>query len=165
MNLAEAIIQKNIEKHPIKSAIGFKKKDAGWKELSWKKFSEIVFRTANSLKNAGIQENDKVAIYSENSSEWVIFDLAAISIGAISVPIYSTNNAEQAEYIIQDSGAKIILVGEQEQYDICLELLQKEDNHLDTIIVSKKAVWIKKEFNSFYLKIVSEIGVLSKRKQ
>lgn len=151
MNLAEAIIQKNIEKHPIKSAIGFKKKDAGWKELSWKKFSEIVFRTANSLKNAGIQENDKVAIYSENSSEWVIFDLAAISIGAISVPIYSTNNAEQAEYIIQDSGAKIILVGEQEQYDICLELLQKEDNHLDTIIVSKKAVWIKKEFNSFYL--------------
>lgn len=151
MNLAEAIIQKNIEKHPIKSAIGFKKKDAGWKELSWKKFSEIVFRTANSLKNAGIQENDKVAIYSENSSEWVIFDLAAISIGAISVPIYSTNNAEQAEYIIQDSGAKIILVGEQAQYDICLELLQKEDNHLDTIIVSKKAVWIKKEFNSFYL--------------
>ena len=151
MNVAEAIIRKNVEKHPIKSAIGFKKKDAGWKELSWKKFSEIIFKTANSLKNSGIQENDKVAIYSDNSSEWVIFDLAAMSIGAISVPIYSTNNAEQAEYIIKDSGAKIILVGEQAQYDICLELLQKEDNHLETIIVSKKAVWIKKEFNSFYL--------------
>jgi long-chain acyl-CoA synthetase len=151
MNVAEAIIRKNVEKHPIKSAIGFKKKDAGWKELNWKKFSEIIFKTANSLKNSGIQENDKVAIYSDNSSEWVIFDLAAMSIGAISVPIYSTNNAEQAEYIIKDSGAKIILVGEQAQYDICLELSQKEDNHLETIIVSKKAVWIKKEFNSFYL--------------
>lgn len=150
MNLAEAIINKNVAKHPIKSAIGFKKKE-GWKELSWKKFGEMIFKTANALKNAGIEENDKVAIYSDNSSEWMIFDLAAMSIGAITVPIYSTNNAEQAEYIINDSQSKIILVGDQAQYDACLEILHKEENNLQTIIVSKKAVWIKKEFNSFYL--------------
>ncbi|WP_347217689.1 long-chain fatty acid--CoA ligase [Chryseobacterium sp.] len=151
MNLAEAIILKNVEKHPIKAAIGFKKKEGAWKELSWKKFSEIIFKTANGLKGAGVQENDKVAIYSDNSSEWMIMDLAAMAIGAITVPIYSTNNAEQAEYIIKDSGAKVVLVGNQMQYDACLELLNKDDNHLETIIVSKKAVWIKKEFNSFYL--------------
>ncbi|SEN02817.1 long-chain acyl-CoA synthetase [Chryseobacterium taichungense] len=151
MNLAEAIIQKNIEKHPLKSAIGFKKKNEGWKELSWKKFGEIVFKTANALKEAGIKEDDKVAIYSDNSSEWMIFDLAAMSLGAVTVPIYSTNNAEQAEYIICDSEAKIILVGDQAQYDASVEILQKNDNNLETIIVSKKAVWIKKEFNSFYL--------------
>jgi len=151
MNLAAAIILKNVEKHPVKSAIGFKKKGESWKELSWKKFGEIVFKTANSLKNAGIQENDKVAIYSDNSSEWMIFDLASMAIGAITVPIYSTNNAEQAEYILNDSSAKAVLVGSQEQYDACLEFLHKEGNQLETIIVSKKSVWIKKEFNSFYL--------------
>jgi long-chain acyl-CoA synthetase len=151
MNLAAAIILKNVEKHPVKSAIGFKKKDEAWKELSWKKFSEIVFKTANALKNAGIEENDKVAIYSDNSSEWMIFDLASMAIGAITVPIYSTNNAEQAEYILNDSSAKAVLVGSQEQYDACLEFLHKDDNQLETIIVSKKSVWIKKEFNSFYL--------------
>ncbi|OCK50853.1 AMP-dependent synthetase [Chryseobacterium sp. CBo1] len=151
MNLAEAIIRKNVEKHPLKSAIGFKKKEGAWKELSWKKFSEIIYKTANSLRNAGIQENDKVAIYSDNSSEWMIFDLAAMAIGAITVPIYSTNNAEQAEYIINDSGAKLILAGDQSQYDACLDLVKKEESTLETIIVSKKAVWIKKEFSSFYL--------------
>lgn len=151
MNLAEAIIRKNVEKHPLKSAIGFKKKEGTWKELSWKKFSEIIYKTANSLRNAGIQENDKVAIYSDNSSEWMIFDLAAMAIGAITVPIYSTNNAEQAEYIINDSGAKLILAGDQSQYDACLDLVKREESTLDTIIVSKKAVWIKKEFSSFYL--------------
>ncbi|HCA06667.1 long-chain fatty acid--CoA ligase [Chryseobacterium sp.] len=151
MNLAAAIILKNVEKHPVKSAIGFKKKDEAWKELSWKKFGEIVFKTANALKNAGIQENDKVAIYADNSSEWMIFDLASMAMGAITVPVYSTNNAEQAEYIINDSSAKAILVGNQEQYDACLEILQKEGNPLETIIVSKKSIWIKKEFNSFYL--------------
>lgn len=151
MNLAEAIILKNVEKHPIKAAIGFKKKDEAWKELSWKRFSEIIFKMANALKEAGVQENDKVAIYSDNSSEWMIVDLAAMAIGAITVPIYSTNNAEQAEYIINDSGAKAILVGNQMQYDACLDILNKEENNLETIIVSKKAVWIKKEFNSLYL--------------
>lgn len=151
MNLAEVIILKNIEKHPIKAAIGFKKKDEAWKELSWKKFSEIIFKTANALKGAGVQENDKVAIYSDNSSEWMIFDLATMSIGAVTVPVYSTNNAEQAEYIINDSGAKVVLVGNQGQYDACLDLLHKQDNNLETIVVSKKAVWIKKEFSSFYL--------------
>ncbi|SHE87815.1 AMP-dependent synthetase/ligase [Chryseobacterium sp. OV279] len=151
MNLAAAIILKNVEKHPVKSAMGFKKKDEAWKELSWKKFGEIVFKTANALKNAGIQENDKVAIYADNSSEWMIFDLASMAMGAITVPVYSTNNAEQAEYIINDSSAKAILVGNQEQYDACLEILQKEGNPLETIIVSKKSIWIKKEFNSFYL--------------
>ncbi|MCY0967794.1 AMP-dependent synthetase/ligase [Chryseobacterium wangxinyae] len=148
MNLAEAIISKNAEKHSFKSAVGFKKKE-GWKELSWKKFSEIIFKTANALKNNGVEENDKVAIYADNSAEWMIFDLAAMSIGAITVPIYSTNNAEQAEYIINDSHAKIILVGNQAQYDACFEIVQKE-NSLQTIIVSKKAVWVKKE-NTFYL--------------
>lgn len=151
MNLAEAIIQKNIEKHAVKSAIGFKKKDAGWKELSWQKFSEIISKTANALKSAGVHEHDKVAIYADNSSEWMIFDLAAMAAGAITVPVYATNNADQAEYIISDSGAKVILVGDQAQYDACLEILKAGKTGLETIIIAKKAVWIKKEFSSFYL--------------
>lgn len=151
MNLAEAIIKKNVEKHPLKSAIGFKKKDGKWKELSWNKFSEIIFKTANALKESGISENDKVAIYADNSAEWMIFDLAVLSLGAITVPIYSTNNTEQAEFILKDSEAKSVLVASQAQYDSCLEILKKESTDLKSIIISKKAVWIKKEFSSFYL--------------
>ncbi|MDC8104791.1 AMP-dependent synthetase/ligase [Chryseobacterium sp. PTM-20240506] len=148
MNLAEAIISKNIEKHPLKSAIGFKTKEV-WKELSWKKFSEMIFKTANALKEVGIQEGDRVAIYSDNSAEWMVFDLASLSIGAVTVPIYSTNNAEQAEYIINDSQSKIVLVGNQAQYDACFELLKKESSSLQGIVVSKKSVWIKKEDASY----------------
>ncbi|MFY1047605.1 AMP-dependent synthetase/ligase [Chryseobacterium sp. GP-SGM7] len=151
MNLAEAIIKKNVEKHPLKSAIGFKKKDGVWKELSWQKFSEVILKTASALKDSGIEVNDKVAVYADNSAEWMIFDLAVLSIGAITVPIYSTNNSEQAEFILKDSGAKSVLVGSQAQYDSCLEILKKENTDLKFIIISKKAVWIKKEFNSFYL--------------
>lgn len=149
MNLAQSIITRNLEKHALKAAVGFKKENQ-WKELSWKKFSEMIAKTANALKAAGIQENDRVAIYSENSAEWITFDLAILSLGAITVPIYSTNNAEQAEYIINDSQSKIILAGNQEQYNTCYELLQHNE-YLKTIVVAKNKVIGKKE-NTVFLR-------------
>lgn len=146
MNISQFLIT-NAEQHPLKEAIGFKKGDK-WESLLWKDFSRMVFKTANALKSLGITDHDKVAIYSDNSAEWIVFDLAILSIGAITVPIYSTNNKEQAEYIINDSEAKVILVGNQEQYDAAYELLAT-NKFLKKIIVSKKKVWIKQEHSEF----------------
>ncbi|AQW96882.1 long-chain fatty acid--CoA ligase [Elizabethkingia anophelis] len=154
MNLAQSIITRNLERHALKAAVGFKKENQ-WKELSWKKFSEMIAKTANALKAAGIQENDSVAIYSDNSAEWITFDLAILSLGAITVPIYSTNNAEQAEYIINDSQSKIILAGNQEQYNTCYELLQRNE-YLKTIVVAKNKVIGKKENTVFLREFIAD---------
>lgn len=145
MNITQ-FLNTNTEQSPTKAAISFKK-DNEWKDLSWKDFRRMVFKTANALKGIGIKENDKVAIYSDNSAEWMVFDLAILSIGAITVPIYSTNNLEQAEYIINDAEAKAILVGNQEQYDAIYSLMPHAS--LQKIIVSKKRVWIKPEYSEF----------------
>ena len=153
MNFAEAIFVNNVEKYSTKPAIGFKKKEE-WKELSWNKFSLLVNKTANALREAGIKENDKVAIYADNSAEWITFDLATLAIGAITVPIYSTNTEEQAEYILQDSEAKIVLVGNQAQYDACFQIVPKNIG-LEKIIVAKKAVWIKNEYTAYLEDFIS----------
>lgn len=147
MNFA-SFLNTNTEKFPTKPAVGFKKKDA-WKEINWRDFRRIVYKTANALKNAGISNNDKVAIYADNSAEWIVFDLAILSLGAVTVPIYSTSNGEQAEYIINDSEAKLILVGNQEQYDAAYEIAEKE-GPLQNIVVTKKLVWIKKDRSQYF---------------
>lgn len=140
MNITN-FLNKNTEKYPLKPAIGFKKGEE-WKEISWTSFRRMVFKTANALRDAGIKENDKVAIYSENSAEWMTFDLAILSLGAITVPIYATNNKEQAEYILNDSEAKIIMVGNQEQYDAVCEIVKGETS-IQQIVIAKKKVWQK----------------------
>lgn len=142
MNIA-AFLDKNTAKYPAKAAIGYKKNDE-WKELNWKDFRTTVFKIANALSKFGIKENDRVAIYSDNSAEWICFDLAILSLGAITVPIYSTNNKEQAQYIVNDANTRIILAGNQEQYDFCKEILQTSD-FVELIVVSRKSVWIEKE--------------------
>lgn len=163
MNLAE-IVNINAEKFSKKPALGFRKKEE-WKEISWLQLRNIVFKTANALKNAGISEGDRVAIYSENSAEWVCMDLAILSLGAITVPIYATNNLEQAEYILNDSEAKIILAGNQEQYDFSYEILQKS-KFLKLVIAAKKLIWKKDEssvyFEDFIEKSSEEFNIIPK---
>jgi len=147
MNIAE-FLNTNTEKFPRKPAIGYKKKEK-WTEMTWPQFRRMIFKTANSLQNSGISAGDRVAIFADNSAEWIVFDLAILSLGAITVPIYSTNNKEQAKYILDESECKIILVGNQEQYDASYEI-SLQSSFLNKIIVTKKAIWIKKE-NTQYL--------------
>lgn len=146
MNLTE-FLNANVQKFPLNPAIGFKKKDE-WKSINWKQFRTLVFKTANALKNAGISPGDKVAIYSDNSAEWITFDLAVMALGAVTIPIYATNNTEQTQYIINDAEVKIILAGAQEHYDVCYNLLPNCPT-LRQIIVAKKLVWIKKEHSQY----------------
>ena len=143
-----SFIHKNADVYLRKPALGFKK-DNEWKEINWSVFRTIVCKTANALREHDIKENDKVAIYSENCAEWICFDLAVMALGAVTVPIYATSNQDQAAYILNDSEAKIILVGNQEQYDAAFEFIQKSQ-FLEKILVIKKSVWIKKE-NTEYL--------------
>src|SRR5690606_10013402 len=115
MNVTD-FLNTNTYKYPYKAAIGFKK-DEKWKELTWRDFRRMVFKTANALKTAGIAENDHVAIYADNSAEWIVFDLAVMALGGVTVPVYATNTADQARYILDDAEVKMILTGNQEQYD------------------------------------------------
>lgn len=148
-------INTNADKYLSKPAISFKKYDE-WKTLSWSMFRRTVFRTANALKDLGVTENSKVAIYSDNSAEWIIFDLAVLALGGITVPIYSTNGKTQVQHCLEDSGAEVVLVGNQEQYDICAEL-RLETSSLKYIIASKTSI-ILNTSDSFHLEKLIKNG-------
>ena len=55
-------------------------------------------------------------------SRWTIADIAALQVRAITVPIYATNTAQRAEFILNHADVKILFVGDQEQYDQALEI-------------------------------------------
>ncbi|WP_379963365.1 AMP-dependent synthetase/ligase [Epilithonimonas sp. UC225_85] len=146
MNITE-FLTKNTKRFPQKASVGFKK-DNEWKELTWMRFKQMVFRTANALVEVGVKENDKIAIYADNSPEWIIMDLAALAVGAVTVPVYSTNGTDQVEYILNHAEPKIILTGDQDQYEICHQLLRKTSS-VKIIIAAKKNFALKDR--SFFL--------------
>jgi long-chain acyl-CoA synthetase len=85
----------------------FMRKAAGrWESLSAERARADVESVALGLRELGIGRGDKVAILSENRYEWPIADLAILSLGAVTVPIYPTLTAEQCAFILQHSEAK-----------------------------------------------------------
>ena len=81
-----------------------------WQSTSAVSFVERVKNTALGLASLGVRPGDRIALLSENRPEWSIADLAILSLGAINVPIYTTQVLDQIDYILSDSGAKAIFI-------------------------------------------------------
>jgi long-chain acyl-CoA synthetase len=86
------------------------KRGGQWVQIPATEFIRRIRHIALGLADLGIKPQDRVALISENRPEWSIADLAILSAGAITVPLYTTQSIEQIEYIMRDSGACAILV-------------------------------------------------------
>ncbi len=93
--------------------------------LSWEALSQKVLNTACALEILGISPAEAVAVFSANRPEIIITDFACYYNRAIPVSIYSTSSAEQVEYIVNDSRARMLFVGDQNQYDIALQVMPR----------------------------------------
>jgi long-chain acyl-CoA synthetase len=87
----------------------YKSGDA-WKTLSWNDVRDKVAQVAGGLRSLGVEPGDKVVLLSKTRYEWSLADFGILATQAVTVPIYESNTAEQASYIIKDSGAKVAFV-------------------------------------------------------
>lgn len=99
---------------PTAAAYYFKR--AGeWIGVSWREYSQKVCRLATALQNAGLAQGDRVAIMGDVSQEWLLADMAIICAGGVTVGLYFTSSAQEVDYYLDDSGARIVFVGDQSQ--------------------------------------------------
>ena len=103
------LFAQNVERLPDRPALRWRTGD-DWTALSWGEYGERVRDLAAGLIGLGVERGDRVAILSGNRPDWHLMDMAIISAGAISVPIYSTSTSSQISYMLQDSGAVVCAV-------------------------------------------------------
>ena len=110
-----------------------------WKDISWNAFQQQLDQLSLAFLACNIQVQDKIAIFAHNMSRWTIADIAALQVRAITVPIYATNTAQQAEFILNHADVKILFVGDQEQYDQALEIAH-QCPQLQKIVAMKEQI-------------------------
>jgi long-chain acyl-CoA synthetase len=103
-----------VGRHPKAECIG-RCREGGIDWLSTSAFFERIRDISLGLGAMGLQRGDRVVLMSETRPEWVAVDLAILCAGGMTVPIYPTLSASQAQYIVQDSGARIAFVSTPEQ--------------------------------------------------
>src|ERR1019366_263716 len=89
----------------------------GWVPISSTEIYRSVVGVARAFGSWGVRKGDRVAILSENRPEWTITDFAALALGAVTVPIYSTQTVEQTAFLLNDSGARVIAVSTKNQLE------------------------------------------------
>lgn len=88
-----------------------------WKSVSWNRFSQQVRRVSNAMLAMGVKVQEKVAIFSQNTVQYIYTDFGAWGIRAVTVPFYATTSEEAIQYMVNDANIRFIFCGEQEQYD------------------------------------------------
>jgi long-chain acyl-CoA synthetase len=111
-----AMLKENARLFSERTAISYKRGDS-FMSLSYAQFYQRVLMLARGLLKAGVQPGDRVAIFSENRLGWAISDFGIQSVRGVTVPIYATNTGDQAAYVLNHSGAKIVFVSTKVQYE------------------------------------------------
>ncbi len=87
-----------------------RKQDGEWTTQSWSEVADEVCLLAENLRRIGLKDGDRVALVSENRPEWCISDLAVMAAGCITVPTYTTNTERDHAHILDNSGARAVIV-------------------------------------------------------
>ena len=92
------------------------KHEGRWLHVPGEALERRVRAAALGLAGLGVRSGDRVALISENRPDWSIVDLAVLSLGAVNVPVYTTQAPDQIRYILEDSGARLLLVSGRKVY-------------------------------------------------
>ena len=106
----------------------WKKNNNIFESLSWEDVELSVKSIARSLIDLGILKGDRVVILSENRPEWQIADLAIMSIGAITVPVYTTSTTADYSHVINHSGARCMIIS---SHELCVKALPAVESSAD----------------------------------
>ena len=143
-----SLFRENIQKYPKKEAL-MRKTDASWQPISWEKLGTITTQLSKALLQQGVAPQQTVGILSQNTPQWTLTDLACLQIRAVTVPIYTSNTAEQALYVMNHAEIKFLFVGDEKQYLKALEVADQCPS-LQKIILFDDHIQLKEQKYSIH---------------
>ena len=145
------LVHRQAIKYGRKTAIKYRSpEEKKWKSISWKKFSDYIMKTAWAMAEMGVKEGDKIAVYSQNTPQYLFADFASYANRCVSVPIYATSSPTQIEYIVNDANIHTLFAGEQFQYNNAFKVQQKSSVLEKIIVFDKKVKFHPEDKTSIY---------------
>lgn len=122
----------------------------GWSKITWNLFANQVLSIAKAFVEIGVVEHQRVAQFSQNKAENLIVDFALFANRAAMVPLYATSSVPQVEFIVNDAEIEVMFVGDQQQYNVAYEVLQRSKFLKKIIVFDKKVVFEDTSISMYY---------------
>ncbi|MBT8113445.1 MAG: long-chain fatty acid--CoA ligase [Gammaproteobacteria bacterium] len=115
-NTLPGLLQQRVQRSANAIAYGYHNDEHGWCNLSWQNVADQVAKIQRAIRQEQLKKGDRVAIMLRNCPEWVMFDIAAMACGLVTVPLYTNDRPDNVAYVIKDAGVKILLIQNQRQW-------------------------------------------------
>lgn len=109
------VFRDNVTRLAERPAMRHRRGDGPWNVITWAEYGRLVDELAAGLTSQGIRPGDRVGLLSQNRVEWHLADIAIMSVGAVTVPIYPTSAPTQVRYVVDHSGMRACFVENAEQ--------------------------------------------------
>ena len=107
----DGVFARRLHRSPDGLAYQYHDRESGeWRSYTWTEMARQIARWQQALSREGLDPGDRVAILLRNCPEWVMWDQAALSLGLVTVPLYTDDRPDNIAYILEESGVKALLV-------------------------------------------------------
>ena len=132
------LFRERVRRTPDASAYHcFAGEERGFEPLTWAETARLAGRWQEALRREGLQPGDRVAIMLRNCLEWVLFDQAALGLGLVTVPLYANDRPENFALIIEESGARLLLIDGVDQWERIREVSGRLDNLVRIVTLTR----------------------------
>jgi long-chain acyl-CoA synthetase len=125
----DGLFQERVRRSPESIAYRYYDNDKNaWGDLTWSDMEREIRRWQAALLQENLAPGDRVAVMLRNCPQWVMFDQAALGLGLVTVPLYTSDRPENVVHVLQDSGARLLLIESPEHWlplrNVCETLTQ-----------------------------------------
>lgn len=153
------LVHKQADKYENREALRYRDYDTNqWESITWRNMSDTVHKAANALVSLGVKEEENIGIFSQNKPECLYADFAGHANRAVSIPLYATSSAAQAQYIIDDAQIRFLFIGEQYQYEVAFSILGLCPSLEKLILFDRKIQKNERDTTSIYFDEFLQMG-------
>src|SRR5438105_2844628 len=122
--------------------VAYRAKKLGiYRQRTWREYAALVGRAADGLAKFGLARGERLAIIGDACEEWLLADLGAQSLGAVTYGIYPTASAAETEYQLRDGGACIVVAENQEYVDKVLPIIDRLPDVRRIVVIDTRAMF------------------------
>jgi long-chain acyl-CoA synthetase len=113
----DGLFQERVRRSPESIAYRYYDNDKNiWVDFTWSHMEREIRRWQAALLQENLAPGDRVAVMLRNCPQWIMFDQAALGLGLVTVPLYTSDRPENVAHVLQDSGARLLLIEGQEDW-------------------------------------------------
>lgn len=159
-NRLVTMIERQAMRYGTREAYRFcRSKDGAWRTTSWEEFKVMTDVAARAMYRLGLPQGARIAVCSPNAPQVLVSEFAAFKNRCAAIPIYAGSSQDQFDFIASDGEARILFVGDKEQYQLAENYIERHEDVLAVVVYDSNEIAVTSSVKVLSWKAFMQLGI------